>query len=398
MVMPSEARATICSMSTTSAIDAVPPLSLVRVEHHERKSLRHITDHADGIVIPARFDAPYWPKEGVAQDELPGMPPSGMELKAEALSQRVPYLLDPETWRLTSLQSLEDRSLNRTARTLCARAVPLPVTPGDLGSDEQVIPLVQATIRMQNGARWMIAPYFKFANCRDRWLDLNLRCLRTMKTFLGDRPFCAWVYVPLSFVNSGDAALTAQRYAGVLPRGATVFLTVCDLDARLSADIVAAYLRTVLAFKAAGLEVVTDRASEISVLAAALGARGGILGTRVYRTAGESPEWTNEFHPKIKMRYLVAGRLDRLPMADARRRTTRGSIPVCRDADCRTLRPGADRVTTRLHNAHTFTLELAHAVNVGPAVLAAEWRAFGLKRLVAWAQALEAVMDLSVEA
>jgi hypothetical protein len=296
------------------------------------------------------------------------------------------------------LKNRDDRSLNRTARTLCAQAVQLPLTSNGLDTDDRVVPLVRSTVRMQDGARWLIAPYFKFADSQDAWLEINLRCLRVMKAVVGDRPFSAWIYVPLSFVSSGDTAIVAQRYAKALPHGATVFLTVCGLDPNLPREVVGAYLRTVLAFKAAGLAVVTDRASELSVPAAALGARGGVLGTRVYRTASDSPTWTNEINPKIRLRHLVAGRVDRMTTSVAIRRTARGSIPACRDANCRALQPGAGSLVTRLHNAHAFALELAHAADIGPAALASEWRAFDLKRLTTWAQALEDVMDLSVEA
>jgi hypothetical protein len=383
-------------LSTSSFPAAEAPFSLVRVEHTELKLLRHIAGHAHGIVIAARFDAPHWPKHDDGQDELPEMPPGGMELKAETLAQRVTHVLDPEPWRLPYLKSLDDRSLGRTARTLCAGAVPLPVTPDDLDTDEKVVPLVRATVRMQDGARWLVAPYFKFADSEDRWLNVNIRCLQVMKVIVGDRPFCAWIYVPLSFVT--DVALIARRYAEVLPSGATVFLTVCDLQPDLPVDDVSAYLRTILAFKDAGIEVVTDRASELSVLAVAVGARGAILGVRAYRTASESPMWAHEYHPRITLRHLVPGRLDRIPLADAPRRTKRGSIPQCRHANCRVLEPGADPLMTRLHNAHTLTLAVAHATGVDRAALIAEWRAFSLKHLATWAQALEEVMERRAEA
>lgn len=374
------------------------PFFLVRVEHNERRLLRHIAHHASGIVIPARFDAPHWPKEDDPQGMLFEMPPGGMELKTEALKQRLTYLLDPEPWMLPYLESSEDRSLGRMARTLCAGAVPLPVTPGDLDSDDKVVPLVHATVRMQHGAKWLIAPYFKFDHAEDDWLNVNIRCLRVMQAIVGNQPFCAWMYVPLRFLTSGDVAVVARRYASILPRGATVFLTVCDLAPELSGDLVTAYLRTVVTLNAAGLDVVTDRASELSVAAAAMGARGAILGTRGYRTASESPIWTHEFNPRITLKHLVPGRLDRISRADAFRRAERGTIPRCGHAECRALEADADRLMTRLHNAHTLALALAHAASVGPAALIAEWRSFGLKHLATWAQALEEVMALSADA
>jgi hypothetical protein len=370
----------------------------VQVEHNERKLLRHVAHHASGIVIPARFDAPHWPKADDAQGMLFEMPPDGTELKTEALRQRLTFLLDPEPWMLPYLKNSEDRELGRTARTPCAGAVPLPLTSHDLDADDKVVPLVRATVRMQRGAAWLIAPYFKFDRAEDDWLEVNIRCLRVMQAIVGNEPFCAWMYVPLRFLTSGDVALVAERYARVLPRGATVFLTVCDLDPELPGELVTAYLRTVVTLKTAGFDVVTDRASELSVAAAALGTRGAILGTRGYRTASESPIWTNEFNPRITLKHLVPGRLDRISRADAAGRAERGTIPRCGHAECRALEPDADRLATRLHNAHTLELALTHAATVGPAVLIAEWKSFGLKRLVTWAQALEEVSAFSADA
>ncbi len=96
---------------------------------------------------------------------------------------------------------------------------------------------------MQHGAAWLIAPYLKFDRADDDWLSVNIRCLQVMKAIVGNRSFCAWMYVPLSFFTSGDVELVAQRYASVLPRGATVFLTVCDLDPELPGTMDGSTLR-----------------------------------------------------------------------------------------------------------------------------------------------------------
>jgi hypothetical protein len=251
---------------------------------------------------------------------------------------------------------------------------------------------------MQVGAHWRIAPYFRFATMSDEWFAVNVRCLELAKKILGVGEFEAWIRVPLSFTASGDAGAVAAKYAEQLGRGGTVFLTVCDLSADLPHDQIAAYLRTVQAFLAAGLLVVVDCASEVALLAVAIGARGAILGTRAYRTTGESARWEAEYNPKIMLRYLVPGRLDRMSFADAQRRTKRGTIATCSTHDCKALDPSAEGVDKRVHNAHTFRDGLAHAADVGPVVLARELRAQKLKRLDAWAQALEEVMELSAEA
>lgn len=365
------------------------PQAYVRLERSEPAFVAACGSHVDGVVVAGRFDAPHWPDSRAAKSGL-----TGSELKRDVLEAHLNFILDPETWYLPHLDGLEDRSLGRAARMPCAAAVPLPLKVQDL-DDDSLERLTRSVLRAQVGAICTIAPYFMVRDPDDPWLGVNLRAIQMSRKLSRGRAVAATIRVPLETVESGHLSVIASRYAKALAPGATVFLTVCDLQPSTEVSTLNKYFAAVADFAALGLQVVLDRAAEVCVPAVAIGAAGAVLGTRLYRTTGESPRWTNNFNPRIRLKYATAGRCDRLPIEAAQRRTRKGSIKPCRDPSCAVLKGKTKNLEIRLHNAHWLRFELAHAAQLGSAGLSQEMKALGLKRLVAWAQALDDAAALS---
>ncbi len=246
------------------------------MEFSEHRFVGQCAEHTDGVVIPLGFDTSSQPGAGVP-------PVVRSRLKPAALDARTPFLIDLETWRLPYLTGRDDRTLERDAATVVAQAVPLPLGAKSLDEAQALLSLVRAGMSAQVGAEVTFAPDFQFESLDDPWLDVNLRGLVMTRTLAGARPVGAWIHVTLETMLSGTLALVVERYAARLAPGATVALTVSDMQPTLTPYELTTYFRALEAFHGAGLRVIVDRAGDATIPAAGLFADGCILGTRLYQ-------------------------------------------------------------------------------------------------------------------
>lgn len=360
------------------------PLLLTRLEHNEDKFIERCDDDTDGVIINHRFDTG-----------------SRLGMKRTAIENRIPFLIDLETWRLPFLSGPEDDSFGSDAETLLASSVPLPVSPSDLDGHEALEKLVRAAVRAQTGALYTFAPYFQVNSLTDPWLDVNLRAIRELRRLASRQPLATWVYVSFEAMAEGLVPYLAERYRSVLPPGSTVVLTVSDIRAGEKTPVeIATYLEAIASFRAKGIHVVADRASEISVAAVAAGAGGCLLGNRIYRTAPASPIWTYDFNPAIKLRFFDGERVRKVDRKKAKERGRRGKL-ACRyaPAECDAINAGKKRnVEVRLHASHEMRDVLRRAERLGAGGLQDLWADAPLKQLREFSQALALAAARSQEA
>ena len=355
---------------------ASPPVCWTRVERNERRFIRKCADHTDGVVIGARF----------------------LGLVAEALSARVPHIVDLETHRLPFLCGADDHSFGRDATTPLGREVVLPMRPEHFANEAAAEPLVRAAIGVQATAAATFAPDFAFDALDSRWLEVNLRCLRMTRELTRDRPVAAWIHVTLETAMSGIMPFVAKRYSSVLPAGSTVALTVYLPQRLLDIDEQTGYFRAVAALADAGFEVLVDRAGDLAIPAVATFAAGCMLGTRLYRTAPQSPRWSSEINPRIPLTWSDARRGRRLSLRMAGERQGRRTLPPCQER-CKPVAPDArDKLAGRLHNAHDVRNEVRRCRQLGLGQALLVWRNSRYKKLRGWAQALDRAMAESAEA
>lgn len=372
------------------------PRHYVRLGHDEVPSIIGLAAHAAGVVIGAKFDASHWRDESSEQLVIPGTPARGFELRYEVERLGLRYLFDLESWRLPELQSHEDRDLGRTARTLIASAIDLPLTIKSASEAVTFDALLGAALESQVGAALTFAPYFTIRSLDDPWLTVNLRALRATMDLVPDGEVAAWIRVGRQLAVSGTAELLAYRYAAILsPRSSTVVLTVTDMGRMMRrVDVLAGYLRLVHAFADAGLSVIVDGVGEFSPVPIAMGAAGSIAGTRAYRTAPLRARHDGTPRNKAKLKYVVPERFQRLDLSDARRRTASGNLPRCPHDHCRALLCDGDNSDLRHHNAHLLADAAAKAQSLGPLGLARWLSRHALAEPTAWAQALVDASDL----
>jgi hypothetical protein len=369
--------------------------SWTRVEFNEKRFVESCAGHTDGVVIAHRFDGTHSPSNADGTSSLQ----IGV-LKAAALQARVPFLIDLETWRLPYLSDADDESFGADARTAIGHSVALPPTPEALRSDRSLQPLVRTAIAVQVGAQRVFAPDFQVGAVDDPWVDVNLQCLALTRALAPRLPVAAWVHVTLEALLDGEVPSIAARYAEHLPVGTTVVLTVSDLRPVLPYDCLATYFRGLSAFKRGGFRLIADRASDVSIPAAATYADGCMLGTRLYRTAPASPIFTSEINPKIPLGYYVGHQGRRVRREDAEKRHATKRLEKCAHPECRAVvaTRKSDNLLVRLHNAHETRAAVRNAKALGVDVLAAQWRGAPLKHLRTWAQALDDVATRSAEA
>jgi hypothetical protein len=371
------------------------PRHYIRLEYNELPTLADVGQHADGVIICAQFDAPHWDGPDGPQLALPGAPLRGFELRHEVERLSIPYFLEIETWRLPELEGDDDNELKRTARTHIAKSIDLPVTHAKLGNPAEVDALCRAAIESQANTEQIIAPYFTVCSHTDPWLDASLRCLRATLELLPDQQVAAWVRLHREFALNGAAELLAKRYsAGFGGRCTTLVLTVVEMNEVMQdEEALAGYLRLVGAFIAEGFDVIVDGVGEFSPVAHAMGASGSISGTRIYRSSRLNARHDGGHRRSAHLKYLVPGRLERMPVVDARRRSQAGSIPPCGHTGCRALHADATEADVRRHNAHLLADEGRQAYRLGPGRFAERLRREGLTQSRRWAQALEDAVD-----
>jgi hypothetical protein len=361
------------------------PLFLTRLEHNEHKFIEGCDGDTDGVVINLRFDSP----------------PNHGRLKRAAIEKRLPFVIDIETWRLPSLSGPKDETFGSDIHSPLAAVVPLPLRPEAFRSQGLLEALVRASVQAQVGALYTFAPYFLVRSLSDPWLDINLRALAELRRIAPREPLAAWVYVGFEAMTEGILPYLAERYRRVLPAGSVVVLTVSDIRAgERTPDEIATYLEGIEAFRASGLHVIADRASEVSVVAIAGGAGGCMLGNRIYRTAPASPIWNNPYNPAIKLRYFDGERVRKVDRETARARGRRGKLG-CRYApkDCDAINAGKRRnVLVRLHASHEMRDAVRRAERLGAVGLLRLWNEASLKQLREFAQALALAEARSQEA
>lgn len=358
---------------------------LTRLEHNEHKFIEQCDGDTDGVVINLRFDSP--PKHG--------------RLKRTAMEKRLPFVIDIETWRLPFLSGPEDKSFGSDIHSPLAAAVTLPLRPEALHSQSALETLVRATAQVQAGALYAFAPYFQIDSLDDPWLGVNLRAIREMRRLAPREPLAAWVCISFQTMMEGIAPYLAERYRRELPAGTVVVLTVSDIRAgERTPEEIATYINAIESFRANGLHVIADRASEISVVAIAGGAAGCMLGNRIYRTAPPSPIWNNPYNPVIRLRYFDGERVRKVDRATAKARGEKGKLG-CQYApsDCEAINAGKRRnILVRLHASHEMRDAVRRAERIGAAGLHQMWREASLKQLRDFAQALALVEARSQEA
>jgi hypothetical protein len=361
------------------------PLFLTRLEHNEHKFIEGCNGDADGVVINLRFDSP----------------PNHGRLKREAIIRRLPFVIDIETWRLPFLAGREDKSFGSDVDTPLAAIVPLPLDPTGLAGSAVLGSLVRRAVQVQVGAIYTFAPYFQVSSLDDPWLEVNLRAIAELRRIAPREPIAAWVYVGFEAMMEGLVPYLAERYRRALPEGATVVLTVSDIRAgERTPEEIATYLEAIESFRAVGLHVIADRASEFSVLAVPAGAGGCMLGNRIYRTAPATPIWNNPFNPAVKLRYFDGERVRKVDREIARARGHKGKL-ACRYApqSCEALNAGKKRnVLVRLHAAHEMRDTILRADRLGSFALQQLWREATLKQLREFSQALALAEVRSQEA
>lgn len=321
------------------------------------------------------------------------------QLKAAALAKRIQLLIDLETWRLPFLDNDQDKSFGSDVETAIAQVVPLPLTSEKLRDDPALQPLVRAAITAQVGAADTFAPDFQIESLDSEWLEVNLRSLRMTRALAGGREVSAWIHTTLEAVGAGILPHLAEIYARELPAGSTVVLTVSELRTdEIPSRLVASYLSGVHAFRSHGLSVVVDRASELSIPAAAVGAAGCLLGTRAYRVAASSPRPQKHFSsPRLK--YFVGSQARLVKRDDARKRFAKGKLPPCANPHCQAIQAGeSEPVKVRLHNAHEQRDAVRRASECGLSALIDEWKDAPLKHLREWAEALQEFNSMRKEA
>ena len=349
------------------------------MEFNEHNVAAEGAGHTDGIVIALRFES---------------------QLKSATLAARMPFLVDLETWRLPFLSGRGDTTFKRDAATVTAQTVPLPLSAADLDDDGRLLQLVRAGITAQVGAEIIFAPDFQIQSLEDPWLAVNLRAIRMTRSLAGTHQIGAWIHVTLDTMLSGLLPFLSDRYAKVLPVGSNLVLTVSDLNSTRTPGELAVYLQGLESFASAGLKVIVDRAGDVSIPAVATFADGCILGTRIYRTAPPTPNFTSDFNPRIPLGYFVGIQGRRVRRALARERHASGRLEDCSHSGCDVIQRSGSKhnLQLRLHSAH----ELRHAVRrarlLGLPALLDEWREAKLKHLRCWAQAIELVSALREEA
>jgi hypothetical protein len=381
--------------STLTLVPDGQPTSWTRVEFNEERFVETCADDTDGVVLAQRFDTPHRLDSREARRGK-----TGSELKNAALRARIPFLLDIETWRLPYLSDREDESFGRDVHTMTAQAVPIPLTSESLADEATTHSLVRAAVSAQVGAARTFAPYFQFTSLDDPWLEVNLRCLVLTRGLLGDLAVAAWIYVSRDTMLSGVLPYVASRYAAVLPAGATVVLTVSDMQPDLDADQLASYFHALGAFARAGIPVIVDRCGEAAIPAVAAFAVGSMLGTRLYRTAPSSPQFTNEFNPRIPLRFFERRKGRLISREKALKWHKSGRLVRCAHPGCRAASTTRrkDNILVRLHNAHNIRYELRRTRRLGAPQLVWSWTNSRLKVHQLWAQALKLASARSEEA
>lgn len=367
------------------------PTCWTRVERSEVSFVEGAIGQTEGIVLGARLDVP--PRPGSARDKA-GL--TGSELKQAAQRAGVPYLIDPETWRLRHVDP--DDKTSPDLRTRCAHSVPLPVRAKDLANDDALLALVRATVQMQAGAEVVFAPYFAFNRLDDPFLEINLRALRLTHKMVRGRPVGAWIYVGREVTANGVLRFAIERYKEALAPGATVLLTVGGLyDAELSAQI--PYYRAIKAFRRAGLDVVLDRPGDLSLPGVAAGASGVSIGNRVFRFAHDPDTLDPMRRRGVRLAYFSGRPGRRIPLKKAMEQRRNGSrvVRACSTEGCTALQTG-DALAVRLHNAHELrkALRRIHERGVDHQIWA--WSIGRLKHQRVWAQALKEANAASAEA
>lgn len=361
------------------------PLFLTRLEHNEHKFIERCDRDTDGVVINLRFDSP--PKHG--------------RLKRAAIEKRLPFVVDIETWRLAFLSGPEDESFGSDIHTPLAAVVPLPLRPDALESQIALETLVRAAVRVQAGALYTFAPYFQISSLDDPWLEVNLRAIRELRRIAPREPIAAWVYVGFEAMVGGAVPYLVDRYRQALPAGSTVVLTVGDMRAgERTSEEIATYLGAIDSFRANGMHVIADRASEISPVAIAAGAAGCMLGNRIYRTAPSSPIWEALYNPAIKLRYFDGERVRKVDRDIAKARGEQNRLGcLYAPQDCDAINADKRRnIEVRLHASHEMRDVLRRAERLGAAGLRRLWGEASLKQLREFAQALALVEARSQEA
>lgn len=371
------------------------PVFLARVERKEHAFIRACQPHVDGLVLAGRLTAPPWSMD---QHPIPGL--ADPDLVEAARTARVPFLIDPDTWPLTEATSRDDRRVGRSVRLATARDVPLPLVPGHFDLPDSIQAYVRASLADQAHAIMPAAPYFRFTSREDPWLQVNLECLRFLTKIRGKRPLAAFVLASFDALTDGTLEVIAPRYAAVLPPASLVFISVADLHPDTAAPrVLAQYLRAVDAFSRVGLAPIADRVGEFGPAAIAFGARGASRGTRIYRHTPPQATFSNDWNPKMRLKWLVPGSGLRLEVTRASERRRKGTIAACPESEiCTTLTAAVASVAVRLHDAHLHRQELREAARRGAARQSMSWREQGYARLTRWAQAVEDAAALSAEA
>jgi hypothetical protein len=302
------------------------------------------------------------------------------QLARAARSTDLVNLHDPDTPVLAHLDSHKDSRASRACRMAAALAVDLPVRAEDLRDAELVETLNRATLRAQVGVTRPSPAYFEFSAIDDPWLEGNLALATSARVILPGRDLAVFVRGSLTALRSGALAASAERYRRVLPPGTWAVLGAAGLHPEVSpAEALAAYLEAVIAFRAAGFEVIADRVDHFGPAVVAAGALGIAGGPRIYRVIPPGPFWENEWSVKIRLKCAIPIRGDRMVPEKAIQRRARGSIESCPITDCRALDTEVTNAEIRAHYGHLTQLELDEARRHGLAWVARRYEDSPLK-------------------
>jgi hypothetical protein len=255
----------------------------------------------DGVVLPAKYLAPYPEPNGADPDALP-----------EALAAKhVPMLVDPATPEL-ALPSVTWRAHRRLLESRIGRALELPLDVRLLIENEGARNyLVDEALAAEQRGDALAPPYLEYQHRAQGELETNIAMFERTRPSAGAKPVVAFVQATESAFRAGLAPALAGAYADA---GAEhVFLRVRGLrNEELDADAFAAYLDVIAAFRQVDIRVTVDCCGRAGPPLIAGGASGFATGWRHFRHVARKP-FGNGGGGSEPSRYEVFGRFADVP-------------------------------------------------------------------------------------
>ncbi|MDQ3676483.1 MAG: hypothetical protein M3401_06710 [Actinomycetota bacterium] len=346
----------------------------VRLEHDQWEFARERRAAYDGAIVAARYLAPYpvgHPSEGQPADRL---------AQAVVTAGRA-LVVDPDTPALCSGGAPRYSSAARLRATGAASQVRLPLTVDQVRDVAARDAFVDASMHDQRLASVVAAPHLEFRSPSDERLTMNLQMLRRVVRSAATQMPIAFVQVTRERLLRGVVAKVAAQYASTGVE--RVYLRVRGVGEDASGLELDAYLTTIEAFAASGMDVVADavgRLGPVLIGGGALGFSSG--GGACFRRVAKPLLAAGGGGGGEKVGVELAGRWTEVPREEAAR-------AACPEGGCRVGRPDATIDDVREHRLHTLSRLAREAVDSDPAAMIRSLRASGLRQAREWAEVLE---------